>query len=331
MMMSRKTVPQTKTSTSGASSLRSAASGSKAGEGTARVSLVVCNEVPACTRSPARTTTQCAEKCIGGHDLKNPDRYGGGMRAARQRSIVGRLRVRGTASTEELADLCGVSIATVRRDLIELERLGALRRVHGGAEAPGATDADAVRGFAEVAATDAAEKTAVAQRAAALVQDGDCVVLDIGTTTMLLAKELRGRPVTVVTASLAVLDVLRSDDAVELILLGGVVRRTYHSLVGSLTEDALRQVRGSHVFLGASGVRADGTVLDTTAVEVPVKRALLASADTSVLLVDRHKMPGTGSLRVCEAGVVDLLVTNDGADAPTLTACRAAGTEVVLA
>lgn len=252
------------------------------------------------------------------------------MRVARQRSIVGRVHAQGTATTEELATLCGVSIATVRRDLIELETLGALRRVHGGATLAEVADADAVRGFAEVAATDAADKTAVARRAAALVSDGDCVVLDIGTTTMLLAKELRGRPVTVVTASLAAFDVLRDDDAVELILLGGVVRRTYHSLVGSLTEDAVRQIHGSHVFLGASGLRADGTVLDTTAVEVPVKRALLRSADTAVLLVDRHKLPGTGSLRVCEAGAVDLLVTNEGADPATLAACRAAGTEVVL-
>ncbi len=253
------------------------------------------------------------------------------MRAVRQRSIVGRLRSHGSASTEELADLCGVSIATVRRDLIELERLGELRRVHGGAMAERVADADAVRGFAVVAATDAADKGAVARRAAAMVRDGDSVILDIGTTTMLLARELRGRPVTVVTASLAVLDVLRGDDTVELILLGGVVRRTYHSLVGSLTEDALRQVQGSYVFLGASGVRPDGTVLDTTAVEVPVKRALLDAAEVSVLLVDRHKMPGTGSLRVCEAGAVDVLLTNEGADAATLEACREAGTSVVLA
>lgn len=268
---------------------------------------------------------------IRDHDVTKSDRYSDGMRAARQRSIVGRLRARGVASTEELAELCGVSVATVRRDLIELERLGSLRRVHGGAVPTGVADADALRGFAEVAATDAADKAAVARRAAAMVSDGDSVVLDIGTTTMLLARELRGRHVTVVTASLAVLDVLRDDDAVELILLGGIVRRTYHSLVGSLTEDALRQVQGSHVFLGASGVRADGTVLDTTAVEVPVKRALLQAGDTSVLLVDRHKMPGTGSLRVCDAGAVDVVLTNEGADPATLTACRAAGTEVVLA
>ncbi|TQJ49435.1 DeoR/GlpR family DNA-binding transcription regulator [Phycicoccus sp. SLBN-51] len=253
------------------------------------------------------------------------------MRVPRQRSILGRLTAQGMATTEELAALCDVSAATVRRDLVELERQGALRRVHGGAVALDGPDADATRGFAEVAASDASEKAAVAARAAALVEDGDCVILDIGTTTMMLARALRGRPVTVVTASLAVLDVLRDDDAVELVLLGGMVRRPYHSLVGALTEDALRQVHGSHVFLGASGVRGDGTVLDTTMVEVPVKRALLRAADRSVLLVDRHKFPGTGTLRVCGAGELDVVVTNEGADPDTITACREAGTEVLYA
>ena len=253
------------------------------------------------------------------------------MRVPRQRSILGRLTSNGMATTEELADLCGVSPATVRRDLIELESQGVLRRVHGGAVATSGPDADAARGFAEVAASDAADKQAVASRAAGLVADGDCVILDIGTTTMMLARALRGRPVTVVTASLAVLDVLRDDPAVELLLLGGLVRRTYHSMVGALTEDALRQVRGRHVFLGASGVQRDGTVLDTTMVEVPVKRALLRAADHTVLLVDRHKFPGTGSLRVCGPGEVDTILTNRGADPDTITVCQEAGTEVLYA
>ena len=264
------------------------------------------------------------------------------MRVPRQRSIVERLHSHGLASTEELAALCDVSVATVRRDLIELETTGALRRVHGGAvlgvdgalpsNGPGQgapeTDADAFRGFAEVAASDAEDKRAVAVRAAAMVADGDCVVLDIGTTTMMLARELRGRPVTVVTASLAVLDVLRDDLQVELVLLGGIVRRTYHSMVGALTEDALRQVRANCAFLGASGVAVDGTVLDTTLVEVPVKRALLATSQRSVLLVDHHKFPGTGALRVCSLDEFDAVITTTGAHGPTLDAARAAGTEV---
>jgi DeoR/GlpR family transcriptional regulator of sugar metabolism len=253
------------------------------------------------------------------------------MPATRQRTVLRRLSTSGMATTEALAALCEVSVATMRRDLIDLEAQGLLRRVHGGAVLERMPDADSVQGFAEVAASHAEDKRAVAPRAPRLVADGDCVLLDIGTTTMLLARELRGRPLTVMTASLAVLDVLRDDPEVELVLLGGVVRRAYHSLVGSLTEDALRQVRAATCFLGASGVDADGSVLDTTMIEVPVKRALLSAATRTVLLVDRHKFPGAGTLRVCGPEQVDVLVTTEGADAPTLEACRAAGTEVLIA
>ncbi|MFU8874262.1 DeoR/GlpR family DNA-binding transcription regulator [Micromonospora sp. SL4-19] len=255
------------------------------------------------------------------------------MRHQRQLEIVRRLRVNGAISVEELAASLGVSAATVRRDLQRLESEGKLTRVHGGAHLPslGAEDADVERPFALVAAVDSVDKRAIARAAAAMVRDRDMVLLDIGTTTQLLAQELRGRRITVVTASLAVLDVLRDDDAVELVLLGGLVRRAYHSLVGVITEDTLRQLHADVAFVGASGVRSDGAVLDTTLVEVPVKRGLVAASGRAVLLADRHKFPGTGTLRVCGVGDLNAVVTNAGADADTLELCARSGVEVVVA
>lgn len=253
------------------------------------------------------------------------------MRQQRHREIVRRLEADGATSVDELSRVFGVSPSTIRRDLQGLDGRGRLVRVHGGALVAVDSGPDGDRPFREVAAVDAEAKTAVAHRAAALVSDGDAVLLDIGTTTRQLARELRGRRITVMTASLAVLDVLRDDPGVELVLLGGFVRRAYHSLTGVLTEDALRQVHADVAFLGAAGVRQDGDVLDTTLVEVPVKRALLRAADRSVLLADRHKMPGTGGLRVCGAGDLDVLVTNEGADAATLQAFADEGVEVVTA
>lgn len=243
------------------------------------------------------------------------------------------LRVNGAISVEELATSLGVSAATIRRDLRCLQSDGKLTRVHGGAHVPScaAEDADVDRPFALVATVDAADKRAVARAAAGMVRDGNMVLLDIGTTTQLLAQELRGRRVTIVTASLAVLDALRDDDEVELVLLGGLVRRAYHSLVGVITEDTLRQLQADIAFMGASGVRPDGSVLDTTLIEVPVKRGLIAASSRTVLLVDRHKFPGTGTLRVCEVGDLDAIVTNAGADTDTLELCTRTGVEVVLA
>lgn len=232
----------------------------------------------------------------------------------RHAEIMRRVRQSGATSVSDLARQLGVSPSTIRRDLEVLDRDGTLRRVRGGA----LVDADTDRPFAEVAVTDEQDKEAVAARAARLVNDGDVVLLDIGTTTMRLARQLRGRRVTVVTSSLAVLDVLRADQQVELLLLGGAVRRTYHSLVGVLTEAALSQVCADRVFLGASGVRPDGQLVDSTLAEVPLKRAMIAAAGQVVLLVDRHKFPGTGALRVCGPDDIDVVVTNKGADEATL-------------
>lgn len=242
----------------------------------------------------------------------------------RHERISRTLRLEGLVAVGPLAERLGVSQATVRRDLVELERQGRLARVHGGAVAVGDNDEP----FAEVAAVRVDEKDAIAERAAALVQDGDTVLLDIGTTAHRLARRLRGRPVTVITNSLAVYEELRDDHSTQLVVLGGMVRRSYRSLVGFLTEDALRQVHAETAFLGASGVRSDGHVLDTTAVEVPAKRGMIAAAERVVLLADASKFPGRGMARVCGPEELDIVVTDAPAKSPALSVLREAGVDV---
>ena len=250
------------------------------------------------------------------------------MRYARHRAITDEVRD-GAVSVQDLVTRLGVSSATIRRDLAELADAGLVRRVHGGA-AP-ALPVEIDRPYEEVADDAAAEKHRIAQAAASLVDDGDTVLLDIGTTTGALARELRGRRITVITPSLAVLDALRDDPVVDLVLLGGVVRRRYHSLVGPLTEDALRHVSASLVFLGTSGVDAEGWILDTTTVEVPTKRRLVESGGRVVLLADHTKFPGKGSIRVCDLGSVSTVITTSLADPHTLARAREGGTEILLA
>lgn len=242
----------------------------------------------------------------------------------RHERISRTLRLEGLVAVGPLADRLGVSQATVRRDLVELERQGRLTRVHGGAMAVGDNDEP----FADVAAVRVREKDAIAEQAAALVGDGDTVLLDIGTTAHRLARRLLGRPITVITNSLAVFDELRDDHAIQLVVLGGIVRRSYRSLIGFLTEDALRQLHADTAFLGTSGVRADGQVLDTTAVEVPAKRAMIAASGRVVLLADASKFPGRGMARVCGPQELDVVVTDAPEDTPALSVLRDAGVEI---
>ena len=245
----------------------------------------------------------------------------------RHELILRAVRSAGSATISGLADSLGVSIATVRRDLVLLDEEGLLKRVYGGA----APVADRDEPFDDVAAVRADEKDAIARRCAELVKDGETVLLDIGTTAHRVARQLRGRTLTVITSSLAVVDELQGEESVQLVLLGGVLRRDYRSLIGFLTEDNLRQVHADRLFLGTSGVRPDGQVMDTTVVEVPVKRAMIAASDHVVLVADVGKFPGTGMSRVCGPQELDTVVTNATADDRTKTALREAGVTVLEA
>ncbi len=248
------------------------------------------------------------------------------LTATRQARILDSLRADGEVRVEELADQFGVSLSTIRRDLNALNADGLLRRVRGG----GSIEPDK-EPFSAVEHKRPAEKRQIAERAAALVAEGDVVLVDIGTTTALLARHLRGRRITVITSSLAVIDQLRDDDSVELIVLGGAVRKNYNSMVGALTEQALAQIRATTCFLGTSGIRADGTIADTTGMEVPVKRAMIESSQRVVVLADSSKFPGVGVLRVCGPEDIDGVVTNADAEPAILDRLRGAGVEVILA
>jgi DeoR/GlpR family transcriptional regulator of sugar metabolism len=257
---------------------------------------------------------------------------------ARRTRILDTLAVDGAASVRELAEILDVSESTIRRDLQQLDRNGELVRTYGGAVVPPrattTTPGDPERLERPWSIDNAQEselKAAIGAAAAALVQDEQVVLLDIGTTTPFVARALRGRPVTVITSNVAVLDELREDDAVRVVMLGGVLRRNYQSLVGSLTQSALEQISADIVFLSCTGVRENGVVVDNMAVEAPIKQKMIETSDTTVLLASAHKFPGTGSLRLCSVADVDVLITTDGANARTTALCRDAGGKVVIA
>ena len=203
------------------------------------------------------------------------------LRVQRRQEILNAVRS-GSAQVADLAAAFGVSEMTVRRDLRDLESEGKLTRVYGGAVAADEPS------FAEVVVERLDRKERIGAAAAELVQDGQTIMLDIGTTTLQLARHLRGRSVTVITSNLAAYEELLPEADIELVLLGGVVRRNYRSLVGVLAEDALRQLRADVAFLGASGLEGDCSVVDSTMVEVPIKRAMLAV---------RHAQRPAGRLR----------------------------------
>lgn len=231
----------------------------------------------------------------------------------RRKAIVALVREQGGASVADLASRLEVSESTIRRDLNALDHQGRLQRVRGG----GAVEADD-EPFARVASRNVEEKDRIGALAAGLVRDRDVVLLDIGTTCAAVARHLRDRNVTVVTASLAVVDELREDRTVELIVLGGLLRASYLSMVGMLTEQALAQLSADIAFMGTSGIRSDGTVLDSTGTEVPIKHAILSASERTCLVATRDKFPGSGLLPVCALSDLDAVVTTAEPETPGL-------------
>lgn len=230
----------------------------------------------------------------------------------RHAGILTAVRRQGSATVGQLSAQLEVSEATIRRDLVQLAEDGLLRRVRGGActlRASVRPEPDA-RPFEHVAASAPESKRLIAERAVGLIGEGEVIALDIGTTVAAMCPLLRSRSLTVVTASLAVVRALADAPGIDILVLGGLLRPNYQSMVGTLTESALRQVRVDAAFLGTSGVRADGTVLDSTPSEVPVKRGLLEVSARAYLLADHEMFPGSGFLEVAPLSRFTGLVTD---------------------
>ncbi len=232
----------------------------------------------------------------------------------RRRLILSAVRSGESVQVADLANRLGVSPMSVRRDLTQLAREGKLTRVHGGA-----VTAEDEPPFGVIEVERAAAKNRIGAAAAALVEDGQTIMIDIGTTTLAFARHLRGRPLTVITSSLAIVQELLPDPEIELVVLGGIVRRNYRSLVGMLAEDALRQVSADIAFLGTSGIRRrDLAVMDTTMAETPIKRGMITAARRRVLLADAEKFSMRGTVRVCDVNDLDVIVTDADDSEPAL-------------
>jgi DeoR/GlpR family transcriptional regulator of sugar metabolism len=245
--------------------------------------------------------------------------------AQRRQEILRAIRS-GATHVAVLAETFGVSEMTVRRDLDELAREGRIERVRGGA-----VTVSAEPPFDETLIERYDAKDRIGAAAAALVRDGQTVMIDIGTTTLQAARHLHGKTMTVVTTSLAVYEELVPDMAIELVLPGGTVRRNYHSLVGMLAESSLRQLKADMVFLGTSAVDSHLDIWDSTMVEVPIKRAMIEAAGEVILLADAEKFSMAGLVRVCEASAIDRIITDAPLPPEAAAAAERAGVSVTLA
>ncbi len=246
----------------------------------------------------------------------------------RRHRIAMTVLAQGGATVAELSGNFGVSTVTIRSDLEALEQQGVLKRNHGGAVA--AQVARFAPAFQEQSSVNLEAKKAIARAAARLPEDGDKVLLDAGSTTLLVARQVRERALSLVTNSVYALNELVNSPRIELIVVGGVLYEPGLCFVGTPAEWFLHSISTDIAFLGVNGVSLRGISVNN-APEAGVKQHMVQAGARAVVLADSSKLGLDSFVRVAPLAEVDTVITDSRANPDVVAELRDAGVEVLLA
>jgi DeoR/GlpR family transcriptional regulator of sugar metabolism len=246
----------------------------------------------------------------------------------RMRGVLRLLETRDSVHVTELARLFSVSEVTIRSDLSALAGRGLVARVRGGVRA-------LQRGHSELGfdlrlRLEAERKQAIAQAAAAMVEDGEAVALDSSTTAYYLALELRSKKeLVVVTNGLLIAAALADAPGVNVLVTGGLLRLQAMSLVGELGSDVLRSTTINKGFLGARGLSLQRGLMDLNPEEVRIKHEMADACERVIGIFDCTKWHKTALLSFVSADRVNAIVTDSSAPTDEVAAWHAHGVEVI--
>ena len=247
----------------------------------------------------------------------------------RQTGILEIARQEGRVVVEDLAQRFDVTLQTIRRDLTELAEAGHLDRVHGGAvPRTGVSNI----GYEARRRMNEAAKTAIARACAAAIPDNSSMILNLGTTTEAVARELiHHRNITVVTNNMNVANILVANSSCEIMVAGGALRRSDGGLVGELTTQFIEQFKVDLAIIGTSALDQDGDLLDFDLAEVRVSRAIIRQARQSFLVMDHTKLGRSAPARIASLTELDAVFTDQPLPDNLMDACADWGTRVVVA
>jgi DeoR family transcriptional regulator, aga operon transcriptional repressor len=247
----------------------------------------------------------------------------------RRQHVLSILQQNGRVLVSELSDSLGISRITIRKDLDYLEGKGLVQRTHGGALAP-SSGALLDPSLKDKEQKQLREKQRIADAAVNLVRDGQCVLLDSGTTTTAIARVLRGfGSLTIVTNAVNIAAELTST-SFDVILTGGMLRKNSFSLVGPQAEDALREIHADILFLGVDGFDTSVGVTTPNMLEARVNRAMVQSARRVVAVCDSTKFGRRSLALIVPPGAVHTVITDSGISQSNADALRNAGIELII-
>lgn len=252
------------------------------------------------------------------------------MKTARLRKIEGLLRTQGACSVEFLSRELGVSDMTIRRDLQRLAETGRAVRTHGGA-AP-AEQVMFEFQFLQRAEQNQSQKEQIGACAASIVEEGQSILLDSGTTTLALARHLRSRRgLTVITTSLPIASALQHASGVQTLLLGGFVRRDTPDLGGPLTESNLESLRADLAFVGADGIDVSGNIYNASLATGRMLAKMIACAAKAYVVADSSKFGKIALMQFGNAVQCRALITDASVPGEQVQSLRDCGVHVIVA
>ncbi|QPN33053.1 DeoR/GlpR family DNA-binding transcription regulator [Diaphorobacter sp. JS3051] len=248
----------------------------------------------------------------------------------RQLQLLDEVRLRKSLSVEQLADILGVTLQTVRRDVQRLAELGLVSRFHGGVRMPSSTVENLA--YTQREALNSTGKARIARAVAAQVPDNCSLILNIGTTTEAIAKALlHHKGLRVLTNNLNVAAILCANPDCEVTVAGGVVRKRDRAIVGEAAVDFIRQFRVDIALIGISGIEPDGSLRDYDMREVKVAQTIIEHAREVWLAADHTKFNRPAMVQLAQLAQIDRLFTDAPPPEPFPALLHEAGVQCTVA
>lgn len=246
----------------------------------------------------------------------------------RHNKIISMLKAHNKLLVNELCEQFSVSPATIRNDLNQLERMGLLKRTHGGAIS--CSKASFEPTSTQKAQTNSDQKQRIAEYAVDLIENGDTVAIDTGTTTYCLAELLSGKTdITVVTTDIRIANLLENYTGVSVIIAGGTLRKGFSCTIGSITNTILESFNVDKVFIATNAVTPSGDMCTPDIEQAKVKKSLIGMGRQVYLLCDSTKFGTHSFSRFGSISDVDTIITDNSLDHETLQRIRTQGTNIV--
>lgn len=247
----------------------------------------------------------------------------------RRQKIMDLLREDGSAKVVNLARLFKVTEVTIRQDLEKLEQEGLIFREHGGAFLKNLEEN--IRSFIPLNKENMDRKTAIGKKAASLVDPGDTIILDSGSTTTEVAKNLLGKKgLTVITNALNIALLLGADSGIEVIVTGGEFKPPTLSLSGQKATDFFTNIHVDKLFLATAGISLRSGLTYPSISDIAVKKAMIEAADTTYLVADSTKIGKNSLASLGALSLIDFLITDEAIDPGHLELFKEHQIEIIL-